>query len=83
MNTTNIPIEIIKAIIYLIALDDLQLSPGSGGVGHHKWEDWMWTQEDSEFVTSIRNIMEQFLEPYQNKKNITIVQCAQVKQAVK
>ena len=83
MNGTNIPQNIIKAIIYIIALDDLQLSQGSGGVGHHKWEDWMWTQEDSEYVTSIRNILEPLLVPYQKKKTITTAQRAQVKTAVK
>ncbi len=83
MNGTNIPQNIIKAIIYIIALDDLQLSQGSGGIGHHKWEDWLWTQEDSEYVTSIRNILEPLLVPYQNKKTITTEQRAQVKQAVK
>ena len=83
MNGTNIPQNIIKAIIYIIALDDLQLSQGSGGIGHHKWEDWLWTQEDSEYVTSIRNILEPLLVPYQNKKTITTAQRAQVKTAVK
>ena len=83
MSTTNIPTEIILAIIYIIAMDDLQLSEGSGGALTHKWQDWHWKQEESELWTSKRLILEPLLDPYVNKKTITTEQRNLVKETIK
>ena len=83
MGTTNIPINVIKAMMYIIAVDDLQLSQGAGGSGTYRWQDWHWTLAESAYWTSQRAIVEPLLEPYNNKKTITSEQRAQVKQAIK
>ncbi len=81
--TTTIPQNVIQAIIIIIAIDKLQLSEGSGGVGTHKWQDWHWTQAESEFWSSLRAILEPLLELYGNRNNITTAQRALVKQTIK
>ncbi len=83
METTNIPQNVIKAILYIIALDNLQLSVGSGGVGTHKYEDWHWTPAESAYVTSLRLILEPLKELYSNKKNITTGQRDTVKKNIR
>ncbi|MEI8204606.1 MAG: hypothetical protein WCH34_16420, partial [Bacteroidota bacterium] len=83
MSTTNIPPNIIEAIIYIIALDDLQVSEGSGGLGTYKWQDWHWTLEESQFWTSLRLIVEPYLHSYANKKTISTEQRETVKLTIK
>ena len=83
MGTTNIPVNVLQAMMYIIAVDDLQLSQGTGGSGTYRWQDWHWTLAESAYWTSQRAIVEPLLEPYNNKKTITSEQRAQVKQAIK
>ena len=70
MTDTTIPQSPVKAIARIIAIDDEQLSQGSGGVGHKKYEDWKWIQAESDMWTSVRDAVEPFFQPYINKKNI-------------
>jgi len=81
--STNIPQNVVNAIIYIIALDDLQLSQGSGGVGTFKWNDWHWTQAESQFWSDLRAVVEPLLEDYSNKRTITSEERDEVKQAIK
>lgn len=83
MANTNIPQKILEAIIYIMALDDLQLSKGSGGIGTFKWQDWHWTQEESIFWHKMRNILSPMLKPYSNKKTITNEDKAMIRQTIK
>ncbi|MEI8203088.1 MAG: hypothetical protein WCH34_08765 [Bacteroidota bacterium] len=83
MGTTNIPVKTIPAIIYIEGVDDLQLSQGSGGVGTHRWQDWHWELEESEYWTSARQILVPFLESYSNKKTITTDQRKLVNDTIK
>ena len=69
MGTTNIPVNVLQAMMYIIAVDDLQLSQGTGGSGTYRWQDWHWTLAESAYWTSQRAIVEPLLEPYNNKKN--------------
>jgi hypothetical protein len=79
---TIIPQKILQAIIYIITLDELQRSPGKIA-GTFKWQEWYWTQEESEFWTSLRDVVEPLLQPYMEKKTITSAQRENVKQAIK
>ncbi len=83
METTNIPQNVIKAILYIIALDNLQLSVGSSGVGTHKWEDWHWIITESAYVTSLRLILDPLKELYASKTNITTGQRDTVRKNIK
>ncbi len=83
MANTNIPQKIYEAIIYIMALDDLQRSEGSGGIGTFKWQDWHWTEEESLFWHNMREIVAPLLEPYANKKTITTGQRNTIKITIK
>ena len=82
MGTTNIPQNIIKAIIAIIAIDDLQLS-GGPLPALFRWQIWKWLQIESDDWTGFRNILEPLLQPYINKKTITSEQRDLVKTTVK
>ena len=83
MANTNIPQKIYEAIIYIMALDDLQRSQGLGGIGTFKWQDWHWTEEESLFWHNMREIVAPLLEPYANKKIITTGQRNTIKITIK
>jgi hypothetical protein len=83
MGDTNIPSQVATAIVYIMLLDDLQKGQGSGGVGTHKYEDWHWTHEESDYFSLVRTNIENWLEPYINKKVITTEQRDYVKLQIK
>ena len=64
---TIIPAKVIQAIVYIINLNTLQLSEGSGGTGTFKWQDWHWTKEESEYWSAISDFLELYLQSYINK----------------
>jgi hypothetical protein len=77
-----IPQRIFEAMMYIIALDDLQTSPGITP-GTFKWQSWHWTQEESEFWTSLRNVVEPLRDPYVQKTTISGAQRDKVKLAIR
>ena len=82
MADTNISQNIIKAIMAVIAIDDLQLSGGPLPL-LFKWQIWKWLQSESDDWTAFRNILEPLLQPYINKKTITTEERELVKTTVK
>jgi len=82
MSITNIPQPILAAIIYIIALDERQLSEGSGGPGTFKWEDWGWKLNESKYWTAKRLILEPLMMPYANKISISTEQRNLIKQTI-
>ncbi len=83
MSYTNIPSNPNKAIDAVVDIDNRQLSPGSGGINTHRYEDWHWTPAESAMFTSYRVILVQYREAYANKNTITTAERSIVKQTLK
>jgi len=67
--TARIPKKVKDFVPYLDDLDDLQLSDGSTPPAK-KWEDWSWSEEESEKITEYREAADVLFEKLSNKKFI-------------
>lgn len=82
MAETIFPQGAIAGIMYVIGVDDEQLSEGSGGPQTFIWMDWKWILAESNFWTAKRNILEPFLIRYQSKTSINTEERQLVKQTL-
>ena len=77
-----IPEKVIPAMFFIISVDNLQKSE-SNIPGTLRWQLWHWTQEESDFWTKQRNVIEPLLKQYSNRHTISTEEREKVKKAIK